>query len=72
MDAITLSTAQLITAGRLGVDTGWRMMMIGALSNILFKAGVVALMGSRRLLGRIAALFGLSLAGGILLLWFWP
>jgi uncharacterized membrane protein (DUF4010 family) len=72
LDAITLSTAQLITAGRLGVDTGWRMMMIGALSNILFKAGVVALMGSRRLLGRIAALFGLSLAGGILLLWFWP
>lgn len=72
MDAITLSTAQLITAGRLSVDTGWRMMMVGALSNILFKGGVVAILGTSRMLARIALLFGVSLLGGGLLLWFWP
>ncbi|MGE4545665.1 MAG: MgtC/SapB family protein [Pedobacter sp.] len=72
MDAITLSTAQLITADRLDVETGWRMMMIGALSNILFKAGVVATLGNPRLLRRIAVLFGGSLLGGMVLLWLWP
>ena len=72
MDAITLSTAQLITADRLSVETGWRMMMIGALSNIVFKGGVVACLGNLRLLKRIALLFGGSLVGGGLLLWLWP
>jgi uncharacterized membrane protein (DUF4010 family) len=72
MDAITLSTAQLIRAERLDVDTGWRMMLIGALSNILFKGGVIAILGHPRLLGRIAVLFGISMAGGLLLLWLWP
>jgi uncharacterized membrane protein (DUF4010 family) len=72
MDAITLSTAQLIRAERLDVDTGWRMMLIGALSNILFKGGVIAILGHPRLLGRTAVLFGISMAGGLLLLWLWP
>jgi uncharacterized membrane protein (DUF4010 family) len=72
MDAITLSTAQLIRAERLDVDTGWRMMLIGALSNILFKGGVIAILGHPRLLRRVAVLFGFSVAGGLLLLWLWP
>lgn len=72
MDAITLSTAQLVTADRISVDTGWRMMMLGALSNILFKGGAIAVLGPPRLLGRIAVLFGLSLAGGVLILLLWP
>jgi uncharacterized membrane protein (DUF4010 family) len=72
MDAITLSTAQLITAGRVSVDIGWRMMLLGALSNILFKGSVVAALGHPRLLARIAVLFGLSMVGGILLFWLWP
>lgn len=72
MDAITLSTAQMINAGKIGVDAGWRMMMIGALSNILFKTGVVAVLGHRRLLKTVAVLFGASLVGGGVLLWWWP
>lgn len=72
MDAITLSTAQMITADRLTVETGWRMMMIGALSNIVFKGGVVACLGNPRLLRHIALLFGGSLLGGAVLLWIWP
>ncbi|MGA7826106.1 MAG: DUF4010 domain-containing protein [Geobacteraceae bacterium] len=72
MDAITLSTAQLINAGRLSVETGWRMMLLGALSNILFKGVVVALLGDHRLLKLITVLFTLSLVGGGLLLLLWP
>jgi uncharacterized membrane protein (DUF4010 family) len=72
MDAITLSTAQMITADQLSVAIGWRMMLVGALSNILFKGFVVAVLGPARLLVRIGMLFGLSLAGGVLILLFWP
>ncbi|WP_294347696.1 DUF4010 domain-containing protein [Prosthecochloris sp.] len=72
MDAITLSTARLIEAEKVGIDTGWRMMMLGAMSNILFKAAAVAVLGNRRLFFRIALLFGISLAGGMALLLFWP
>ena len=72
MDAITLSTARLIEAERVEIDTGWRMMMLGAMSNILFKAGAVAVLGDRRLFSRIVVLFGFSLVGGVALLWLWP
>lgn len=72
MDAITLSTARLIEADKVAIDTGWRMMLLGALSNILFKAGAVAVLGNRRLFSRITLLFGTSLAGGAAILLFWP
>ncbi len=72
MDAITLSTAQLIKTGTLATETGWRMMLVGALANLVFKAGAVALLGHRQLLGRIATAFGLALAGGVLILIYWP
>jgi uncharacterized membrane protein (DUF4010 family) len=68
MDAITLSTAQLVAADRLPGTTGWRVITVGALSNLVFKAGVVAALGHRRLLGRIAVLFAVILVlGGVLL-----
>lgn len=72
MDAITLSTAQLIREGRLDVAVGWRMILVGAMSNLVFKAGVVAALGSRRLLGRVAAAFGVAIAGALALVLFWP
>jgi uncharacterized membrane protein (DUF4010 family) len=72
MDAITLSTAQLIKRQELTVDVGWRMILIGALSNLIFKGAAVAVLGHRRLLLRVAAAFGISLLVGILLLVFWP
>jgi uncharacterized membrane protein (DUF4010 family) len=72
MDAITLSTAQMIRVQRLDLDTGWRMMLVGAMSNILFKGAIIGILGRPRLLRRIAVLFSLSLGGGLLLLWLWP
>lgn len=72
MDAITLSTAQMINKGRLDVDTGWRMILVGSMSNLVFKAAAIGFLGSRQLLLRIAIAFGISFVGGLLLLFFWP
>lgn len=72
MDAITLSTSRLVHAGRLEPDTGWRAILLASLSNLVFKAGIVAVLGSRALLGRIALLFGAVLAGGGLIFFLWP
>jgi uncharacterized membrane protein (DUF4010 family) len=72
MDAITLSTAQLFRSDQLEASTGWRLILVGAMANIVFKGGVVAAVGQRRLLGRIAVGFGVSIGVGVLLLLFWP
>ena len=72
MDAITLSTAQMIKKGSLDSEMGWRMILIGALSNLVFKFGVVAMLGSRKLRARIAMAFGAAFLGGIAILIFWP
>jgi len=72
MDAITLSTAQMIKAERLTVDTGWRMILIGGMSNLVFKTGAVAMPGNRALLKRVSLVFGIAFAAGVLLLLYWP
>jgi uncharacterized membrane protein (DUF4010 family) len=71
MDAITLSTVQLIQVGSLQAEVGWRLILVGALANLGFKAGIVAMMGPRTLFARVAGFFGLAMAAGatILILW---
>jgi len=64
MDAITLSTAQLVRAGSLEVETAWRAILIGGMSNILFKGGVVAVVGGKALWRPVFLAFGVSLAVG--------
>jgi uncharacterized membrane protein (DUF4010 family) len=70
MDAITLSTAQLVRADRLDVDTAWRAILIGGMSNIVFKGGVVMASGGRALWKPVLRGFGVALAvgAGILIL----
>jgi uncharacterized membrane protein (DUF4010 family) len=72
MDAITLSTSRLVQASRLEAETGWRAILLASLSNLVFKGGIVAALGSRALLGRLAVLFGAILVGGGLIFWLWP
>jgi len=72
MDAITLSTAQMIKKGSLDPDMGWRMILIGSLSNLIFKFGVIAALGPRELRARIAKTFGTAILGGLAILAFWP
>lgn len=72
MDAITLSTSRLVQGAKLSPETGWRAILLASLSNLLFKAGIVAVLGSRGLLGWVLALFGVVGVGGGLILWLWP
>jgi uncharacterized membrane protein (DUF4010 family) len=72
MDALTLSTARLVSGGRLDAANGWRAILIAALANLVFKGGIVAVLGSRRMAGRVALLFGAAVAGGGVILWVWP
>ena len=72
VDAITLSTAQLVNGGDLAATTGWRAILLASLANLLFKGGVVAWLGDRGLLRQIVVLFGLALAAGGAILWLWP
>jgi uncharacterized membrane protein (DUF4010 family) len=72
MDAITLSTAQMMRHGRLDVNIGWRAIVIASMANLVFKGGIVALLGSPRLFRTIALLFGLNIAVGVAVLLLWP
>jgi uncharacterized membrane protein (DUF4010 family) len=72
MDAITLSTAQLVQKGDLDADIGWRLIMVGAMANLVFKGIAVAVLSNANLAKRVAVLFGIALAFGALILLFWP
>jgi uncharacterized membrane protein (DUF4010 family) len=72
VDAITLSTAQLVKANRLGASDGWRLIVVATMSNLVFKAVAVAALGHRRLLLKITILYGLGLIAGAALLLWWP
>jgi uncharacterized membrane protein (DUF4010 family) len=71
MDAITLSTARLARSGdQLVLADGWRMILIAIMSNLVFKAGIVAVMAGRKLFLRIALLFLIPFLGGVAMLIF--
>jgi uncharacterized membrane protein (DUF4010 family) len=72
MDAITLSTSELVKIGRIDMDTGWRVVMTASLANLAFKWGAVALLGSRALIILTSVFFGIILAGGCMTIWLWP
>jgi len=68
MDAITLSTARMSANDPAIAVGGWRLIVVAALANLFFKAGVAGMLGGRRLLLQIAALFSIPLIGGIAML----
>ena len=76
MDAITLSTARLVQdgpdGGGISASVGWRLLVVAAMSNLVFKCGIVALLGRPQLLGRIALLFAVPLLTAAGLLWLMP
>ena len=72
VDAITLSTAKMFNQQRVDANTAWRVILIATMSNLVFKAGAVAVLGSRKLLLYVAVTFAIAIAGGALLLALWP
>ena len=69
LDAITLSTARLVESERLSVDVAWRSILIAALSNLVFKSGLVLALGDRKLFHDVAWMLGLSSLFGATVLW---
>lgn len=75
MDAITLSTSRLVANGDgAGLDpsTGWRLIVVALLSNLVFKVGMIGFLGSRRMFVFVAQLLGLQIAAALALLMLWP
>ena len=72
MDAITLAMARMSKTDPAILDDGWRFIIVGAISNLAFKAGLVGVLGNRRLLGQILILFSIPAVGGIMLILLWP
>jgi uncharacterized membrane protein (DUF4010 family) len=71
MDAITLSMTQQLNSEKISPDTAWRCILVASMSNLVFKAAIVAMVGNRRFFVRIAISFGVALGVGFLLLAFW-
>ena len=71
VDAITLSIANLLNDSRMNPSEGWRLILLAALSNLVFKGGIIAFLGSRKLFRIIAPLIGATLIVGALVFWLW-
>ena len=52
--------------------TGWRLIMLASISNLAFKAGIVAVLGDRGLLRRVLLWFGIGATAAIAVLVLWP
>ncbi|NNM31526.1 MAG: MgtC/SapB family protein [Gemmatimonadetes bacterium] len=72
MDAITLSTSELVDAGRVAPGTAWRAIVIAGISNLIFKGGIVVSAGNRSLSRRVGASFAVLAVASVLLIVFWP
>jgi uncharacterized membrane protein (DUF4010 family) len=68
MDAITLSMTDLVNTGKIPPTSGWRCILVAAMSNLAFKAATVGVLGHRRLFLRTAVAFAAAgVVGGLLL-----
>tara|TARA_R110002124_G_scaffold28292_6_gene100047 strand:- start:282 stop:1547 length:1266 start_codon:yes stop_codon:yes gene_type:complete len=72
VDAITLSLSQLIKIDALNVSTGWKLILLASLSNLVFKGVMAGILGTKQLAKWIALSFGIALIVGIFLIWLWP
>lgn len=72
LDAIAVSTSQMVAAARLEAEDGWRLILLASLSNLVFKAGVAGVLGHRNLLRKVLLPFGAAILAGVALLVFWP
>jgi uncharacterized membrane protein (DUF4010 family) len=72
VDAITLSVARLVGSGQIDGHQGWRLVVVGVLSNLAFKGAMAAVLGDGRLRRFVVLIFGLQVLIGVGLLMLWP
>ncbi len=71
MDAITLSLANTMNEGQILPENGWKYILVAGLSNLMFKGGMVFVLGHKRLTRIVMPIFGATLICGILVIIFW-
>lgn len=72
VDAITLSTAQLMKTDTLDAATGWRVILTAVLANLVFKGGIVAFLGDKQVLKKLGIWYGIAFAVGLAIIFLWP
>lgn len=72
VDAITLSLSNQIKDGGLTTSSGWQLILLAALSNLVFKGGLAISIGSKKLRKLILTPFIIVLIFGVLVFFFWP
>ena len=72
VDAITLSLSNLMKNDGLATSTGWRLILLATLSNLLFKGAMAFVLGTKQLMKWVGITFGVSIATGLLIMWAWP
>lgn len=71
VDALTLSTARLVDAGRLASEEGWRIILTATMSNLGLKALLTGLLGNRSVFYAILWTYGIAILCGIsMIVWF--
>lgn len=71
-DAITLSSAQLVTRQPFEADAAWRAIVIACIANTVFKTGVVAYGGRGRMLLGMLIVSSITIMAALALILLWP
>ena len=69
--ALALSTSQLVSTGRVSSIEGWRIIAVALISNLAFKATMVAILGTRTIWRKVALPYVLTIAVGISVVLLW-
>jgi uncharacterized membrane protein (DUF4010 family) len=72
VDAITISTSQLVASNKLGAEIGSKLLLLALLANLVFKASVCLAVGGRQLMAKTAVYFLVAIIAGAALLVFKP
>lgn len=72
VDAITLSLANTLNRGDLDATNAWKYMLVASFSNLVFKGGMVVVLGSKKMAAYTLPAFGIAIAAGLLIIWLWP
>lgn len=70
LDAITLSTTKLVSAGTLEASAGWRAIVVATIANTAMKLAIVAAIARGPLTRQLAPLYGVIVAASIIALVF--
>ncbi len=72
VDAITLSLANTLNRGGIEATQAWKYILIASFSNLVFKGGMVVVIGSKKMAKYLLPAFGISIAVGVLVILLWP